>query len=131
MSNTDGTDSPGPPAAAAPAKTFGQKLPRWVSAIVGVIFIVIGLTKLYNVFVPSLPGCAADLTNTIIHNIFKDKNLELTGLSNFKTITDTSTEKTCQADFTTPAEAGTLSYQITWQGSSEQVRITNVDTHPR
>lgn len=131
MSNSDGVSAAPPPVPATPTKSSPQKLPRWVSAVIGVVFLTIGLSKLYNVFFPSLPGCDADTINGLIHKIFKDKNVELTSLGNFKTITNTSTQKSCQADVMTPKEAGVISYQIRWQESSIQVLITHVDTHAR
>jgi hypothetical protein len=118
-------------APAAPAKAASWKMPRWLSAIVGAVFLVIGLSRLYNVFYPSLPGCGADTTTGLIRKIFKEKNVELTSLGNFKTLTDTSAQKTCQADVVTAKETAVISYQITWQGSNVQVLITHVDAHPR
>lgn len=136
------TDSEGvgaPPAAvpatpaipAAPAKAAQRKIPGWVSAIVGAVFLFIGLLRLYNVFYPSLPGCDASTTTDLIRKIFKDKNVELTSLNNFKTLTDTSTQKTCQADAATAKETAVILYRVSWEGRDVQVLITHVDAHPR
>ena len=130
MSNSESAGAAPPAVPAAPAKAQA-KIPRWVSAIVGLVFLIIGLSRLYNVFFPALPGCSADTTTGLIRKIFKDKNVELTGLTNFKTITDTSAQKTCQADITTEKEAALISYQVTWQGSNVQVPITHIETHAR
>ena len=131
MSNSEGAGAAPPAASAAPAKAAQRKIPRWLSAIIGLVFLVIGLSRLYNVFYPSLPGCDADPTTGLIRKIFKDKNVDLTSLGNFKTITDTSAQKTCQADVATAKETGVISYQISWQGSNVQVLITHVDTRAR
>ena len=76
-------------------------------------------------------GAKAQPSNTLLPVVKKQKNVELTSLTNIKSITDTSSEKTCQADFLTPAETGTIHYQISKQDGSTQLRITKVDTHPR
>ncbi len=112
-------------------RTFQQKLLRWTSMVVGVIFVIVGFVRIYNVFSPGLPSCTSDSAKTSIGEIFKQKNVELSSLTNQKTLTDQSSEKTCQADFLTPAEAGTLFYRIFWQNKSAQVLITKVDTRPR
>jgi hypothetical protein len=93
--------------------------------------LLFGLLQIYNAFSPSLPACKSSSAKTTIGDIFKEKNLELTSLTNEKTLTDTSSEITCQVDFMTPAEAGTLFYRIYWQDKAAQIRITKVDTHPR
>ncbi len=131
MSDSEGAGAAPPAAPATTAKTAPWKVPRWLSAIVGLVFLVIGLSRLYHVLYPALPGCDADTTTGLIRRIFKDKNVELTSLTNFKTLTDTSAQKTCQADVKTEKEAAVISYQITWQGSNVQVLITHVDTHAR
>jgi len=115
---------------AAPKKPQ-SKIVRWFSIVVGLILMASGLLKVYHVFVPELPACTSASADTSIHNIFKQKNVELTSLTNIKSITDTSSEKTCQADFLTPAETGTIYYQISKEDGSTQLRITKVDTHPR
>jgi hypothetical protein len=99
--------------------------------VCAVIIGLLGLLKLYNAFTPQLPGCAADSTATVLRDIFKKKDVELTVLNNTKTVTDTSSVQTCQAHIETPAETGTISYSITLQGSDFQVRIDKVDAAPR
>jgi hypothetical protein len=118
------------PTAQAPAKQK-KVLPRWVTIVAGIAAMIAGGVQIYKAFAPDLPSCTADTTNNAIHDIFKQKNLELTSLTDIKTLTDTSSEKTCTADFLTPAEKGTISYRISWQDRSAQVLITSVDTHPR
>ena len=96
-----------------------------------VIIGLLGLLKLYNAFTPQLPGCAADSTASVLRDIFKKKDVELTVLNNMKTVIDTSSVQTCQVHIETPAETGTISYSITLQGSDFQVRIDKVDAAPR
>ena len=131
MTDSEGVGAAPPVVPAAPAKAAQSKIPRWVSAIVGVVFLFIGLLRLYHVFYPSLPGCDANTTTGLIRKIFKDKNVELTSLNNFKTLTDTSTKKTCQADAATAKETAVILYQVSWEGREVQVLITHVDAHPR
>ncbi len=131
MSDSEGAGAAPPVAPAIPPNTSQRKIPRWLSAVIGLVFVIIGLSRLYNVFYPSLPGCDADTTTGVVRKIFKDKNVELTSLTNFKTITDTSSQKTCQADAMTAKETAVISYQVTWQGSDVRVLITHVDAHAR
>jgi hypothetical protein len=120
-----------PAATAEPPKTFWQKAQRWFMIVCGVIIGIGGLIQLYKAFTPQLPGCAADSTATVLRDIFKKKDVELTVLNNMKTVTDTSSEQTCQAHIETPAETGTISYSITLQGSNFQIRIDKVEAAPR
>ena len=117
-----------PSAKSTPGQT---KLVNWLYVVGGVIALLLGVLKIYNVFVPELPDCTSSSVKTSLGDIFKKKNLELTSLTNQKSLTDTSSEKTCQADFMTAAEAGTLFYRIYWEDKSAQILITKVDTHPR
>src|SRR5664279_2595638 len=120
-----------PAATAEPPKTFWQKAQRWFMIVCGVIIGIGGLIQLYKAFTPQLPGCAADSTAAVLRDIFKKKDVELTVLNNMKTVTDRSSDQTCQAHIETPAETGTISYSITLQGSDFQVRIDKVDAAPR
>ena len=131
MADSEGLGAAPPVVPAAPAKAAQSKIPRWVSAIAGVVVLFVGLLRLYNVFFPSLPGCDASTTTDLVRKIFKDKNVELTSLNNFRTLTDTSTQKTCQADVATAKETAVISYRVSWEGRDVQVLITTVDAHPR
>jgi len=116
------------PSAAPPAKAQ-SKLQRVAYAVVGVILFLVGLMRLYFVFFPGLPGCSSDAARSTIIDIYKKKNVEITELSNQRTLTDSSTENTCQADVKTPTQTATLSYRIYWKGKTAEVLITKVDTH--
>jgi hypothetical protein len=116
---------------AEPPKTFWQKAQQWFLIVCGIIIGLLGLLKLYNAFTPQLPGCAADATATVIRDIFKKKDVELTVLNNMKTVTETSSEQNCQAHIETLAETGTIDYRITLEGSNFQVTITKVDAAQR
>ena len=102
---------------------------RVAYAVIAVAAMVIGVVRLLVFFFPGLPACTSDAARTAIGDIFKGKNVELTAVTNQRTLTDGSSEKTCQADFKTPTEAGTLSYRVYWEGKNAQVQITKVDTH--
>ena len=120
-----------PSAAAEPPKTFWQKAQRWFMIVAGIIIGLSGLMQLYKAFTPQLPGCAADATATVIRDIFKKKDVELTVLNNMKTVTETSSEQNCQAHIETAAETGTIDYRITLEASNVRVTITKVDAAPR
>jgi hypothetical protein len=53
--------------------------------VCGIIIGLLGLLKLYNAITPQLPGCTTDATATVIRDIFKSKNVELTVLYDLKT----------------------------------------------
>jgi hypothetical protein len=99
--------------------------------VCGIIIGLLGLLKLYNAITPQLPGCTTDATATVIRDIFKSKNVELTVLNDLKTVTDTSSAQTCQAHIETAAETGTIFYTITLQGSNFQVLIDKLDAKAR
>jgi hypothetical protein len=131
MFETSKTVTPPPAATAEPRKTFWQKAQQWFLIVCGIIIGLLGLLKLYNAFAPQLPGCAADATATVIRDIFKKKDVDLTVLNNMKTLTETSSEQNCQAHIETPAETGTIDYRITLEGSNFQVMVTKVEAAPR
>ena len=90
-----------------------------------------GVVAAKGCFPPVVGGSGGDATAPVLRDIFKKKDVELTVLNNMKTVTDTSSEQTCQAHIETPAETGTIAYRITLQGSNFQVRINKVDAAPR
>lgn len=114
------------PASAPPKNSFLRKARPWLFTAAGVVFLIGGALNIYKGFAPNLPGCSSQTIKDTIHDIFKQKKLQLTSLSGIKTRTESSSEKTCQADIATPNQKATISYQIFWQGSSPQVRIAHV-----
>jgi hypothetical protein len=126
--STPNTSDTGQP---AKSSILQMKITNWLYAVVGLIVAGLGLLQIYNAFFPGLPSCTSDTAGRSIRDIFKQKNVQLTGLTDQKTITESSSEETCQANFVTPAEAGTLYYRIYWKDKSAQILITKVDTHPR
>ena len=111
-------------------KTTWQKTQQWFLVVCGIIIGLLGLLKLYNAFMPQLPGCTTDATATVIRDIFKSKNVELTVLNDLKTVTDTSSAQTCQAHIEQRRKPGRFS-TITLQGSNFQVLIDKVDAKAR
>ncbi len=130
MTQTNSATPPLAPTAEQP-KTTWQKTQQWFLVVCGIIIGLLGLLKLYNAFTPQLPGCTTEATATVIRDIFKSKNVELTVLNDLKTVTDTSSAQTCQAHIETAAETGTIFYSITLQGSNFQVLIDKVDAKAR
>src|SRR6185503_6883162 len=83
---------------------FKQKLYAWLSVIAGIILFLVGLLRVFVWIFPSLPDCPSDTASQTLRGIFKDKSVELSSLTNLKTVSDGKSEKTCRADFTTPSE---------------------------
>ncbi len=52
-------------------------------------------------------------------------------LIDMKTVSETSSQQSCQAHVETTAETATIFYDITLQGSNFQVLITKVDAKNR
>jgi hypothetical protein len=130
MTELNSATPPLAPTAEQP-KTTWQKTQRWFMIECAVIIGIGGLMQLYKAFTPQLPGCTTDATATVIRDIFKSKNVELTVLNDLKTVTDTSSAQICQAHIETAAETGTIFYTITLQGSNFQVLIDKVDAKAR
>ena len=131
MTETPNATTPAPAEAAEPPKTFWQKASRWIIGVCGVIIAAGGLIKVYNAITPTLPSCSADTTSTAVHNIFKEKDVQLDVFNDVKTLTNTSSEKTCQAHIETPIEIGAISYRLYWEGREAKVIITKVDVARR
>jgi hypothetical protein len=108
-----------------------QRVTKIVTVVAGLIVGVLGLVKLYNAFVPSIPSCSASSVAGVIRDIYKQKNIELTDLSDMKEVSATSAERNCQAHIETAQETGTLGYKITLQGNQFHVLITKADATPK
>ena len=124
MSETSATPADQP-------KTFWQKASRWIFAVCGVVIMIGGAMKIYKAASPGLPNCDSATTKTAITDIYKEKNVTLTSLTDMKSITDTSSEKTCQAHLETAGETATVSYRLFFQDGSSKVMITKVDAKAR
>jgi hypothetical protein len=120
----------GAPAAGPAPRTFWQKATQWFIAACLMITGVLGIVKGYNSFF-SLPSCSSDTATDTVKSIFKDKNVELTALRDFKSVTDTSSEKTCQAYVETPDERANIDYRIYKEGWTTKVMITEVKAQPK
>src|SRR5436190_3587701 len=104
--------SPATPPVAVP--TFQQKLTKWAGSAIGIVFIIIAGTKLIGQF--TLPSCDSSRATDTVRSIFKDKNLDLTALTDARTVSDASQEKTCTADYQLPDEKGALDYGVYGEG---------------
>jgi hypothetical protein len=114
-----------PPVEDKPKPTLGQKLTQWFIAIALLVSGGLGLLKVYNQF--TLPSCDEERTTTAIKDIFKSKNVELTGFTDAKSVTNTFSEKTCQAHVKTATEEANIDYRIYWEGWTAKVIITKVN----
>ena len=119
---TDSVQSAGTPAAAKP--TFWQKASNWAYIVLGFVFIAIGAIKVIDAF--TLPSCTAERTDTTIRDIFKSKNVELTKITDMKTVSQTSSERTCTAHVESKDETANIDYKISWNGWTAQVLIATV-----
>ena len=113
-----------PPQAPA-APTLGQRLTKWIPIAAGLIAALIGAAKLFETF--SLPSCESSRSLGAIKSIFKDKNLPEPTLTDPKSLTSTSSEKTCETAYEIPNEKGTLDYRVFWDGWDAKVMITKVN----
>ena len=124
-------DAPAPAPPAAPPQTAWQKSSRWIMFAAGIILMLSGAIKLFTYFVPSPPSCTSDTTTAVLRNGFKQKDVEVTNLTDLKMVTDTSSEKTCEGQIETAAERATIFYRVYWQDRDVTVMITKVDAKPK
>lgn len=108
-------------------KTFS----KWFLIACGAIIGVLGLVRMYHAFTPQMPACSASETGGVIRNIFTQKNITLTKLSDMTQVNETSAERNCQAHIETDAETATIFYRITLDGKEFKVLIVKVDAKPR
>jgi hypothetical protein len=117
------------PPPAAP-KSFAQKAAQW---FVGACLIIAGLGGIIkgytNIF--TLPSCESSTASDTLKSIFKSKDVEVSNISDFKSVTNTSSEKTCQAHVETPDELADIAYRIYWEGWTTKVMITDVQAKPK
>jgi hypothetical protein len=118
-----------PPAAAAP-RTFWQKAAQWFIGACLIISGGLGIVKGYNNMF-TLPTCSSDTASDTLKSIFKSKDVEVTSISDFKSVTEISSEKTCQAHVETPSELADIDYRIYWEGWTTKVMITEVKAKPK
>lgn len=78
----------------------------------------------------SLPRCESPAIAETIRNIYKGRNVEITSVSEAKTVSSSGSEHTCTARIATPSEQAIIGYRIFRQGTQTQVLITQVDTQP-
>jgi hypothetical protein len=119
--------APGSPTE-APKPSFGSRLARWVTIAAGIIIGLIALLKLFVSF--TLPACGDKRAVDTLEAIFKERKIAIDTIADFKSLTDTSSEKTCQAVVLAPGERATIYYRIYWEGWSVQIMITKVDSKP-
>jgi hypothetical protein len=124
------SDAVKPPPAAEPPldkpkPTLTQKLTQWFVSIALVIAGGLGIMRGFQQF--TLPSCTSDRTSTTLTDIFKSKNVEVTTISDMKSVTDTYSEKTCEAHVKTPTEDANIAYRIYWDGWSASIMITKVN----
>jgi len=125
---SDVTSHPGaepPQDQAKPKRTLTQKLTQWFVAIALFISGGLGLSKGVNTFL--LPSCDSGRTTDTLKSIFKGKNVEISDLTDVKTLTDTYSEKTCQAHVKTASEEANIDYRIYWDGWTASIVITKVN----
>lgn len=122
---TPNTGAEPPPDQGKPARTLSQKLSQWLVGIALLISGGFGILKGVDQFM--LPSCESERTTKTLKSIFKGKNVEVSDLTDIKTLTDTYSEKTCQAHVSTPGEQANIDYRIYWDGWSASIIITKVN----
>ena len=108
-----------------------QTVSKWFMIVCAAIVGVLGLVKMYHAFVPEMPSCSASETGGVIRNIFTQKNITLTKLSDMTQVNETSAERNCSAHIETNDETATIFYRITLENNEFKVLITKVDAKPR
>ncbi|MFI4997196.1 MAG: hypothetical protein ACHQAQ_15620, partial [Hyphomicrobiales bacterium] len=103
------------PARTKPSGGFMAVVSKVVYWIAGVVFIIIGVARIYGFFFPSLPDCDDSTARSTLSDIFKRDNLDPTAYNDVKTLTKSKDELTCSAslamqDGTTMA----ILYRIFW-----------------
>jgi hypothetical protein len=76
-------------------------------------------------------GVRLSTATDTLKSIFKEKNVEVTALQDFKSVTDTPSEQTCQAYVETPEEWANIDYRIYREGFTTKVMITEVKAQPK
>jgi hypothetical protein len=104
---------------------------KWFMIVCAAIVGVLGLVKMYHAFSPQMPDCSASETGGVIRNIFTQKNITLTKLSDMTQVNETSAERNCSAHIETNEETATIFYRITLENKEFKVLITKVDAKPR
>jgi hypothetical protein len=113
------------PASSKPSGGFMAVVSKVVYWIAGVVFIIIGVARIYGFFFPSLPDCDGSTARSTLSDIFKRDNLEPTAYNDVKTLTKSKDELTCSAslamqDGTTMA----ILYRIFWKEKEVFVEVT-------
>jgi hypothetical protein len=117
--------APAAQAGAKPSGGFMAVVSKVVYWIAGVVFIIIGVARIYGFFFPSLPDCDGSTARSTLSDIFKRDNLEPTAYNDVKTLTKSKDELTCSAslamqDGTTMA----ILYRIFWKEKEVFVEVT-------
>jgi hypothetical protein len=106
---------------------IGGRAFGWLYRIAGwfivVVAVLIGAVQLLDLFV--LPECDSKRARDTLQKIFTDRKIELRQLTDIKSLSSTSSEKSCQARAETPEEQALIFYGITWSGWTQEVRISH------
>jgi hypothetical protein len=119
------TMQPQQPAKSAPPWTINQRIAKWLPICAGIVVAIAGAAKIADNF--TLPSCDSSRSLGAIKSIFEDKKLPEPTLTGVSGISNSSSEKTCQASYEIPNENGTLDYKVFWDGWEPKVMITKVN----
>ena len=100
-----------------------------VVMLAAVLLLVFGSPRIANLFV--LPDCDEAATDKTLRDIFEEKNVRLSGLSEMKSVSSTKSERTCTARAEVPGGALNLDYRIDWSGWSKRITITRADAETK
>jgi hypothetical protein len=107
---------------------------RWLAAAVSVgalvIFLIIAGARLIN-WMSSLSTCDATTTQQTLKDIFEQKQVALTRLSDIKQVAAAKSERTCTAQAEITGGVLNLDYRLDWSGWSQRVTITRAEAEAR
>jgi hypothetical protein len=100
-----------------------------VGALLLVVFFIIAGARLINLM--SLSTCDASTTQQTLKDIFEQKKVALTRLSDVRELTATKSERTCAAVAEIAGGVLNLDYRLDWSGWSQRVTITRAEAEAR
>jgi hypothetical protein len=114
------------PAAASPAAPRSSRTYWWavlaVSLLVVAVVAIVGAPRVLTWF--NLPECDDAAMRKALTETLKENKTELDRLSDLKSLSATSSERTCQARADAPGRLLHLEYRIGWSGWTPRVTVT-------
>ena len=80
---------------------------------------------------PFLPPCESPQAAESLRNIYKERNVVISGISDQNTLTSTATENTCSARLQMPSEQMEINYRLFWDGKTRRIEATPAKSQPK